>query len=151
MLRPGDDGIQFLEQAVWVLADSPCRYDHAVALVRLGGALRRANHRVDARGPLMDGLDLAERCGALGLAQQAQEELVATGARPRRRQRTGYGALTASELRVARLATEGLSNPEIAQMLFVSRKAVEKHLAGAYTKLGINSRSSLAGALGGTD
>lgn len=147
LIRGGDDGIQLLHEAVGVLADSPCRYDHAGALVRLGAALRRTNRRIDAREPLSEGLDLAERCGAAGLARQAREELVATGARPRRLRRTGYAALTASELRVARLATEGLSNPEIAQMLFVSRKTVEKHLAGAYSKLGINARSDLGQAL----
>ena len=56
-------------------------------------------------------------------------------------------ALTASELRVARRAGEGLANREIAQGLFVTVKTVEKHLAGAYRKLGC-SRAELAGALG---
>jgi DNA-binding NarL/FixJ family response regulator len=46
------------------------------------------------------------------------------------------------------MAAEGLSNPEIAQALFVTKKTVEAHLGGAYRKLDINSRAQLAGALG---
>ena len=68
----------------------------------------------------------------------------------RREQESGVGALTASELRVARRAGEGLANREIAQGLFVTVKTVEKHLAGAYRKLGC-SRAELAGTLGDGD
>jgi DNA-binding CsgD family transcriptional regulator len=57
---------------------------------------------------------------------------------------TGIDALTASERRVARMAGDGLSNVEIAQQLFVTRKTVEKHLGNAYRKLGVNSREALA-------
>jgi DNA-binding CsgD family transcriptional regulator len=56
-------------------------------------------------------------------------------------------ALTASERRIAGLAADGLSNPEIAQALFVTRKTVEAHLANAYGKLGIRSRTELPQAL----
>jgi DNA-binding CsgD family transcriptional regulator len=56
-------------------------------------------------------------------------------------------ALTPSERRIAEMAAEGMSNPEIAQALFVTRKTVEAHLAGAYRKLDIRSRGELAGAL----
>jgi DNA-binding NarL/FixJ family response regulator len=45
------------------------------------------------------------------------------------------------------MAADGLSNPEIAQALFVTKKTVEAHLGGAYRKLGINSRTQLAAAL----
>jgi len=65
----------------------------------------------------------------------------------RREQVSGVGALTASELRVARRAGEGLANRGIAQDLFVTVKTVEKHLAGAYRKLGC-SRAELAATLG---
>jgi DNA-binding CsgD family transcriptional regulator len=60
---------------------------------------------------------------------------------------TGIEALTGSELRVARLAARGMSNPEIAQALFVTRKTIEKHLGNAYVKLGIASRRELPAAL----
>jgi DNA-binding CsgD family transcriptional regulator len=62
---------------------------------------------------------------------------------------SGIDALTPTELRVARLAAEGASNPEIAQALFVTVKTIETHLGHAYRKLGIGSRSELRGALGG--
>jgi DNA-binding CsgD family transcriptional regulator len=72
---------------------------------------------------------------------------VAAGARPRRFELTGVESLTASELRVARMAGDGLTNREIAQALFVTEKTVEGHLSHAYRKLDIGSRSQLAGAL----
>ena len=79
--------------------------------------------------------------------RRAREELAVTGSRPRSAFRSGVAALTASELRTARLAGDGLSNVEIAQQLFVTRKTVEKHLGNAYAKLEIPSRKELASAL----
>jgi DNA-binding CsgD family transcriptional regulator len=61
---------------------------------------------------------------------------------------SGPDSLTASELRVAKLAAEGRSNPEIAQALFVTRRTVEMHLTHVYQKLEIESRNALASALG---
>ena len=110
---------------------------------RFGAALRRANHRSDARAPLRDGLDLAHRCGATALVARAGEELAAAGARPRTPLRTGFEALSPSERRVARLAADGRSNRDIAQALFVSTKTVEVHLSACYRKLGITSRAGL--------
>jgi DNA-binding CsgD family transcriptional regulator len=89
----------------------------------------------------------ADRAGATALAQEAREELVATGARPRRPRLTGRDALTASELRVASRAAQGHTNREIAQLLFVTVKTVETHLANAYRKLGITSRAQLPSML----
>jgi DNA-binding CsgD family transcriptional regulator len=91
-------------------------------------------------------MDLAHRLGAAGAAQRARQELLALGARPRRLVLTGVDSLTASELRVAELAARGLANPEIAQMLFVTRKTVEAHLMSVYRKLAI-SREGLREAL----
>jgi DNA-binding CsgD family transcriptional regulator len=121
--------------------------EQARALVDLGVALRRARRPSDARLPLREGLELAVRCGAAVLAQRARDELLAAGARPRRDRLSGPEALTASELRVARMAVEGKSNPEIAQALFLTRRTVETHLTHAYQKLGIGSREELATAL----
>jgi DNA-binding CsgD family transcriptional regulator len=132
---------------VAVLVASPWRWEHAEALVDLGAALRRANRRRDARGPLRGGFELAERIGALALAQRARAELVATGARPRHELRDGVDALTASERRVARMAADGLTITAIAQGLFVTRKTVETHLYSAYRKLDVHSRDELAAAL----
>jgi DNA-binding CsgD family transcriptional regulator len=60
---------------------------------------------------------------------------------------SGVDSLTASERKVAQLAADGLSNPEIAQALFVTRKTVEKHLGNVYMKLDVGSRSELPPAL----
>jgi DNA-binding CsgD family transcriptional regulator len=147
LVEGGIAGTGLLQEAVEVLAGSEARLEHARALVDLGAALRRANQRTEARERLREGVDLARRVGALGLAERANEEIAATGARPRRVLRTGLDALTASERRVAQLAAEGMSNKEIAQMLFVTIKTVEVHLSGAYRKLEINSRAQLGKAL----
>jgi DNA-binding CsgD family transcriptional regulator len=93
-------------------------------------------------------MDLAQRCGATALAHRAHEELLATGARPRRLIMSGVGSLTASERRVAEMAAEGLTNRDIAQALFVTEKTIEGHLGQAYQKLGIRSRLLLPEALG---
>jgi DNA-binding CsgD family transcriptional regulator len=114
----------------------------------LGSALKRANRRADARPPLLEALDLAGRMRSAALVEELRTELAACGLRPRRAAQTGIDALTASELRIAALARDGLSNPEIAQTLFVTRKTVEKHLASAYRKLGISARAELTDALG---
>jgi DNA-binding CsgD family transcriptional regulator len=143
----GEAGIALLREAVEVLAGSEARLEHARALVDLGAALRRANMRTEARERLREGVDLARRVGALGLARRANEEITATGARPRKILQTGLDALTASERRVAQLAAEGMSNKEIAQTLFVTIKTVEVHLSHAYRKLEISSRAQLDNAL----
>jgi DNA-binding CsgD family transcriptional regulator len=143
-----DAGLDHLGEAVEALRGSPARLDHAKALAALGAALRRAGRRAEAREPLREALDLAERCGAAALAERAREELSATGARPRRAVLHGVDALTASELRIARLAAEGLSNREIAQALFVTIRTVEMHLTHGYQKLDISSRTELPDALG---
>ena len=92
---------------------------------------------------------MATLAGAGSLAANAHEELLATGARPRRVFVHGIDALTASERRVARMAAQGLANPEIAQALFITRKTVESHLASGYRKLGIASRAELGKTLEG--
>jgi DNA-binding CsgD family transcriptional regulator len=147
LVEGGTGGIGRLREAVEVLADSEARLEHARALVDLGAALRLANQRTQARARLREGVDLARTVGALGLAERANEEIAATGARPRKVLRTGLDALTASERRVAQLAADGMSNKEIAQTLFVTIKTVEVHLSSAYRKLEISSRAQLDKAL----
>jgi DNA-binding CsgD family transcriptional regulator len=144
-------GLDDLREAVEVLGESSARLEHAKALAMLGAALRRSGSRSEAREPLREALDLAERCGARALVERAREELSATGARPRHTVRRGIDALTASELRIARLAADGRSNREIAQALFVTIRTVEMHLTHAYQKLEIASRKQLAQALRAAD
>src|SRR2546423_28025 len=112
-----------------------------------GPPARRATRRAAARAPLRRALDLADACGAGPLADRARHELLAAGARPRRPRLSGVDALTASERRIAAMAADGRSNPEIAQALFVPTKTVEAHLSKAYRKLDIRSRTQLPRAL----
>jgi ATP/maltotriose-dependent transcriptional regulator MalT len=147
LVAGGQAGLDLLEKAVTVLEDSPAALEHARALTDLGAALRRANRRSQAREPLRRAFDKASRCGADVLAARAREELAATGARPRKAELTGLEALTVSERRIAEMAAEGLSNPEIAQTLFLTRRTVETHLTHVYQKLDIGSRDELPAAL----
>jgi DNA-binding CsgD family transcriptional regulator len=147
LLRGGAAGIALLEDAASMLARSSARLEQARALTDLGAALRRANRRSEAREPLRCALDLAVRCGAVPLRERARQELVAAGARPRRVTSSGVDALTPSELRVARMAADGMTNRAIAQALFVTIKTVEVHLGNAYRKLGVPSRAGLTTAL----
>jgi DNA-binding NarL/FixJ family response regulator len=142
LIAGGDEGIERLRESVSVLSGSPARYELARSLVELGASLRRSGHRRDAREPLRAGVELALHCGAERLLARAREELLATGARPRRIQRSGFESLTVSERRVARLVAEGRSNPEIAQALFVSIKTVEAHLSSLYAKLDLSGHGA---------
>jgi DNA-binding CsgD family transcriptional regulator len=138
----GSDGISQLRESVELLRNSPARLELAYSLVELGGALRRAGRRTAARDPLREGLALAQRCGAVMLADAAHQELIVSGARPRRDQLAGPEALTPSERRVAELAAAGMQNREIAQALFVTTKTVGTHLAHIYQKLGLSGQQA---------
>jgi DNA-binding CsgD family transcriptional regulator len=143
LVERGETAVELLREAVGAGAAAGAQLEHARALVALGSALRRGGRPKDARAPLREALDLSLRCGAPQLAGRAREELVAAGARPRRPRLTGVESLTGSELRVARMAADGLTNREIAQALFVTVRTVEGHLTHAYGKLGIRTRREL--------
>jgi DNA-binding CsgD family transcriptional regulator len=145
--EPRDRGIETLRESVTILEGAGPPHELARSKLELGAALRRGGDRSESREPLRQALELAHLSGADGVAERAREELAAAGSRPRSVLRTGVSSLTASELRTAKLAAEGLSNVEIAQRLYVTRKTVEKHLGNAYMKLDISSREELPDAL----
>jgi DNA-binding CsgD family transcriptional regulator len=145
LVAAGEDCIDQLHAAVEHLASSPLRLEHARALIDLGAALRRSGRRADCRKPLRTGLGIAERAGAAPLAQHARDELNASGARVPRHH-VG-DELTPSERRIVEMAAAGMSNPQIAQALFVTTKTIESHLGRAYLKLGVKSRHELTRAL----
>ena len=145
----GENAVEILRDAVEHLERSPARLEHARALVTLGGFLRRRGQRIDSRGPLREGYELARRCAAATLAKTARSELRASGIRLRREALTGADALTASERRVAEMAASDASNAEIAQGLFLTVKTIEMHLTHAYRKLDISGRPQLTKALRG--
>ena len=85
--------------------------------------------------------------GAEAFAERARRELQATGATVRKRTVATPTALTPQEEQIARLAGDGLTNPEIGARLFLSHHTVEWHLRKVFSKLGIASRREIAGAL----
>jgi DNA-binding NarL/FixJ family response regulator len=146
-LLAGSDGVVKLRGALEALEGCPSGLERGTTLLHLGAALRRNNRRIDARVPLHAALELARANGATHLANSARRELRAAGSRPRDLTRTGIDSLSPQEHRIATMASDGRSNPDIAQALFLSRKTVEMHLGHAYRKLGVASRRDLPGAL----
>jgi DNA-binding CsgD family transcriptional regulator/tetratricopeptide (TPR) repeat protein len=143
----GERGAALLRQAIEALERGDAMSERARALADLGALLRRRNRRTEARELLREALDAACRTGARPLAEQTQTELRATGARPRRVVLTGLDSLTASERRIAELASQGLTNREIAQSLFVTSRTVEGHLTSVFRKLQLDSRNELPAVL----
>jgi len=147
VLGPDVDAVDLLREATTTLQGTPGVLELARVQLDLGAALRRLGHRIEARDPLRQALEIATRCGAVPLAKRAREESLLAGARPRRPRLRGIDALTPAELRVVRQAAVGRSNREIAQTLFITSKTVADHLGSSYSKLQITSRAELAAAL----
>ena len=145
----GERGELLLRQAIDALERGDAKLERARASADLGAMLRRRNRRTEARELLREALDAARGAGARPLAEYAETELRATGARPRRVVLSGLDSLTASERRVAEFAGQGLSNREIAQTLFVTARTVEGHLTSVFRKLQVDSRDELPAALAG--
>ena len=144
---PADEREAWLEKAVATLEGGPAKLELARVTCELGAEIRRRGERSTAREVLRRAYALATECGATRLASRARDELGRSGARLIREPASGVDALTPSEVRVAELAAEGLTNREVAQALFVSEKTVETHLGRVYRKLDIKSRHALPGAL----
>jgi DNA-binding CsgD family transcriptional regulator len=141
----------YYREAISRLGRSPHRPDLARAHLLYGEWLRRERRRGQARAQLRTAWQMLEEIGMEGFAGRARRELAATGETARKRTvrpaRTSPGQgsdpLTAQEAQVARLARDGLSNPEIGARLFISARTVQYHLAKVFTKLGISSRGQL--------
>lgn len=138
---------ELLEGAIEISERRGFLLELARSLVALGSRHRRQGRRRLATELLGQGLERSITSGALALEERARGELIAAGARPRRRAHTDGEVLTTGERRVADLAAQGMSNREIAQALFLSLRTVETHLTHSYQKLGIESRGQLVGAL----
>ncbi len=121
------------------------RADLARAHLLYGEWLRRENRRVDAREQLRTAYEMLTAMGIEGFAERARRELLATGETVRKRTVDAVAELTAQEAHIARLARDGLSNPEISTELFISPRTVEWHLRKVFNKLGISSANNSAG------
>ena len=123
------------------------RVDLARARLLYGEWLRRQRRRRDARDQLANAYQLFDSIGAAAFAERARIELRATGVQARPPTIQTLDTLTAQEALIARLASDGASNPQIAAQLFISPATVAYHLRKVFTKLGVSSRSQLAPAL----
>jgi DNA-binding NarL/FixJ family response regulator len=112
-----------------------------------GEWLRRERRRVDAREQLRTAHEMLTTMGSDAFAERARRELLATGETVRKRTVETRDELTAQESQIARLARDGLSNPEIGSRLFISPRTVKYHLRKVFIKLDIRSRNELERAL----
>jgi DNA-binding CsgD family transcriptional regulator len=149
LLARGSEEFEQLAEAERLLERAGASVELARTLTEHGASLRRDGRRREARELLRRGLDVATGCGAVATARRARQELIAAGAKPRRERISGVESLTASELRVAQLAAQGLTNRQIAQDLFITMRTVSAHLGHAYAKLDISDRAELAAVLTG--
>ncbi|MFD8499083.1 AAA family ATPase [Amycolatopsis sp. NPDC059657] len=129
-----------------LLVRTPVRTDLARGHLLYGEWLRREGRRVDAREQLRKAHELLTTIGLDAFADRARRELAATGETARKRTVEPTDELTAQEAQIARLARDGLSNPEIGTRLFLSPRTVEWHLRKIFGKLGISSRKQLRDA-----
>ncbi|GAA0907107.1 helix-turn-helix transcriptional regulator [Pseudonocardia zijingensis] len=143
LLQDGRAAEDLYAEAIGRLERSRIRTDLARTQLVYGEWLRRQARRVDARAPLRAAHDAFVEMGAEAFATRAMRELLATGERPRRRTPATRAPLTEQEVRIAALARDGRSNPEIATVLSISPRTVEYHLHKVFTKLAIRSRTEL--------
>jgi DNA-binding NarL/FixJ family response regulator len=143
LLSSDDAAEQLYMEAIERLGRTRIRVEFARAQLLYGEWLRRKRRRVDARARLRTAHKLFTTMGLEGFADRASRELTASGAHARKRTVETRRQLTPQEIQVARLAREGLSNPEIGARLFISPRTVEYHLHNVFGKLGITSRTEL--------
>jgi ATP/maltotriose-dependent transcriptional regulator MalT len=141
------DADELHRQAIERLGHTRLRTELARAHLLYGEWLRREGRRVDARQQLRTAHDMLIAIGMEAFAERARRELLATGEKARKRSPGTREELTPQEEQIARLARDGLSNPEIGGQLFVSARTVEWHLRNVFAKLGITSRRQLQTAL----
>jgi len=147
LLSDGAAADELYREAIERLRRTRLRPEVARAHLLYGEWLRRENRRVDAREQLRRAHEMLVAIGMDAFAERARQELQATGEKVRKRTVETREDLTAQERQIARLAGDGLSNPEIAARLFLSSRTVEWHLRNVFTKLGIRSRRELANAV----
>ena len=147
LLSEGEAAERSYREAIDRLGRTRLRPHLARAHLLYGEWLRREHRRVDARAQLRVAHELFETIGMEAFAERARRELLATGESVRKRAVEARDELTPQERQIARLARDGLSNPEIGAQLFLSPRTVEWHLHKVFTKLEIRSRHELSSAL----
>jgi DNA-binding CsgD family transcriptional regulator len=143
LLSDGEVADALYRESTERLGRTRLRMELARAHLLHGEWLRRESRRIDARAELRTAHEMFASIGAEGFADRARRELLATGETVRKRTVETRGELTAQEAQIARLARDGLSNPQIGTRLFISPRTVQYHLRKIFIKLDIHSRSQL--------
>jgi DNA-binding CsgD family transcriptional regulator len=148
LLSEGEEAQEYYREAITRLSRTRVRAELARAHLLYGEWLRRQRRRGEARAQLRTAHGMLEEMGMEAFAVRARRELRATGETARKRTAaTRDEELTIQEAQIARLAREGLSNPETGARLFLSPRTVQYHLGNVFTKLGITSRRQLRSIL----
>jgi DNA-binding CsgD family transcriptional regulator len=144
LLSDSDTAERLYRESIDRLGRTRMRADLARAHLLYGEWLRRERRRIDARAQLRIAHEMLDTMGMDAFAERARRELKATGESARKRTIvTGDERLTAQEAQIARMARDGLTNPDIAARMFISARTVQYHLSKVFTKLGIASRTQL--------
>jgi DNA-binding CsgD family transcriptional regulator len=134
-------------EAIDRLSRTDVRPELARAHLLYGEWLRREGRRIDSRDQLRTAHDMFLAIGMEAFGERTRRELLATGERVRKRSVETQDELTPQETQIARLASDGHTNPEIGAQLFLSRRTVEWHLRKVFDKLDVRSRRELPEAL----
>jgi DNA-binding CsgD family transcriptional regulator len=143
LMSAGEDAEALYRASIERLGRTRIRVQLARGHLLYGEWLRRERRRVDAREQLRTAHELLSAMGLEAFAERAERELLATGETARRRTAETSDELTAQEAQIARLARDGLTNPEIGTRLFISPRTVQYHLRHVFLKLGISARTEL--------
>ena len=147
LLSDGAAAEELCRESIDRLSHTQLRPELGRAHLLYGEWLRRQGRRFDAREQLRTAHDMFVAIGMEAFAERARRELLATGEKVRKRSLRTRDELTSQEEQIARLARDGLSNPEIGAQLFLSARTVEWHLSKVFTKFGISSRKELRAGL----
>ncbi len=120
-------------------------FDQARLQLAHGGWLRRHGRIVESRAPLRAARQMFDQLGNRPFSTRARAELRGAGEQSRNDSTTTWDALTPQEAQIATLAADGLTNRQIGERLFLSHRTVGSHLYRIFPKLGISTRSQLAG------
>jgi DNA-binding CsgD family transcriptional regulator len=142
-LSVGDAADELYRESIALLGNTRVRVQVARAHLLYGEWLRRERRRLDAREQLRIAHDMLDTMGIEAFAERAGRELLATGETARKRTVETGNQLTSQEAQIARLARDGLTNPEIGTRLFISPRTVQYHLRKVFTKFDITSRNEL--------
>jgi ATP/maltotriose-dependent transcriptional regulator MalT len=143
LLSQGQIADDLYQEAIDRLSRTRIRAELARTHLLYGEWLRRERRRIDAREQLRAAHEMLVTFGMDAFAARASRELLATGETARKRSVETADRLTAQETRIAELARDGLTNPEIGARLFLSPRTIEHHLRKIFTKLDIRSRTQL--------